>query len=204
MGLGLSKLDAVNEMLEAIGQTRFSALSSSGSWPTKSYNSDIAGTAEQILDRVSREVQSQGFEFNTLKSKAYTIGAPGAITFASNVLAIKPAGPTQFKNIAIRGSGAYDLEGDTAVFAAGTYYFDVIVVLDFDDCSPRGKDAIVKAATQVLQRRFRGDPQRDQEPVYEQVNAQVRADRPKASDAEQPLGKLPVLPQIAGQGGNGR
>jgi len=199
--LGLSKLEAVNAMLESIGQARFSALDSSGSWPTKTYTASIVSTAEYILDRASRMVQGRGWKFNTVKCKSYTIGAPGAVTFGTNVLAATPAGPNQFRNWAIRGDAAYDLEGDTATFAAGTYYFDIVTLHDFELCPPDCKDLILNEAMQILQRRYKGDPESDRMIAEERAKAEIRAERPKVADHQLPANQSPLLPTMGGGGG---
>jgi len=200
--LGLSKLEAVNAMLESVGQARFSALDSSGSWPTKTYTASIQSTAEYILDRASRMVQGRGWKFNTKKCKSYTIGA-GVLTFGTNVLAATPAGPNQFRNWAILGDGAYDLESDTATFAAGTYFFDIVTLHDFELCPPDVKDLILNEAMQILQRRYKGDGDSDKMIAEERSKAEIRAERPKVADQQAPMNQSPLLPSM-GDGGSRR
>ena len=199
--LGLTKLEAVNAMLESINQSRFSALDSAGDWPLKTYTASIGSSAEYILDRVSRSVQGRGWKFNVVRCKPYTLGAPGVITFGTNVYAATPAGPNQFRNWAIRSDQAYDLEGDTATFATGTYHFDITTLHDFDFCPPDIKDLIVKEAMTEMQRRFRGDSDADRMIKEETAKAEIRAERPKDSMNAMPLNQTPILPSMGDGGG---
>lgn len=82
----MSKLEAVNEMLLAIGQAPVNTLEVAGIRDVS-----IAAT---ILDNVSREVQSSGHTFNTF-TETLTPTANGFLLVASDVLSIDAADPRQ-------------------------------------------------------------------------------------------------------------
>lgn len=80
----MSKLEAVNEMLLAIGQAPVNTLEVAGI-------RDVS-VASTILDNVSREVQSSGHTFNTF-TETLTPTANGFLLVASDVLSIDAADP---------------------------------------------------------------------------------------------------------------
>ena len=177
--MAMTKLQAVNAMLAAIKEERFSALGSSGSWPSITYPGTIDGAAEFLLDNVSREVQSRGWKFNTVRCKKHTLGSSGAITFGSTLLRAEPSGPTQFRNYAVRTGAAYDLEGDTATFAAGDYFFDEVFEVEFSTAPEDIKQLILEEATRRFQQQRRGNPEYDMQIAEHRNVAEVHADRAK-------------------------
>ena len=62
----MTRLEAIQEILEGSGMMHASALASSGTWPSKTYQETDAGDAEQILDRELRKILSEGYWLNTL------------------------------------------------------------------------------------------------------------------------------------------
>lgn len=83
MGLSLvllTELDAVNAMLETVGETPVSSLPSTGV--------DEAYIARTILHRTSREVQARGLNFNTDRKYKMTRDVNGRVEVPANVLTI--------------------------------------------------------------------------------------------------------------------
>lgn len=80
----MSKLEAVNEMLLAIGQAPVNTLEVAGI-------RDVS-VAEQILDNVSREVQSSGHSFNTF-TETKSPDVNGFIPVPDDVLSIDATDP---------------------------------------------------------------------------------------------------------------
>ena len=89
----MTRLDAINEMLSARGESPVTALDSTGSWPSKTYGSSDQGLAERILDRHSRRLQADGTVFNRLDDyvielptvKIAASGGAGTFTFGETI-----------------------------------------------------------------------------------------------------------------------
>lgn len=95
-----TKLEAVNVLLSCIGEA-----------PVNSLTSGLvdAETAETILNSVSREVQSQGWGFNTDYEREFTLDANNQIQIASDVLRIDMAERrTSELDVVARGSKLYN------------------------------------------------------------------------------------------------
>lgn len=104
-----TKLEAVNRVLASIGETPVSSLSNTT-------GADVV-TAVQTLDNVSREVQLEGWQFNTEYDFPLTRDTEGQITIPVNALKVDVAryyfGDT---DPVLRGSRVYDRKNHTYVF----------------------------------------------------------------------------------------
>lgn len=199
---GLTKLQAVNAILETIGLNPVSALDSNYAYPgpTTVYNSSEAAKAERALDRTTHQVLARGYYFNTQRSKKYTAGGGNTIPLASDVLSVKGTGPSHYRNYDIRGSLLIDLDNYTTTITSGTDVFlDVVYAVPFEDCPPIIKDLIVSEASLVFQRRNRGSPEADQNLQGERAINEIVAPRNPVRNADQPINPTPLIPGTVGK-----
>jgi hypothetical protein len=177
--MAYTRLQAVNEIARACGEMRFSALASTGSWPTKSYDASFAGEAEAILDTVTTRVLSRGWEANTVKCKKYTIGSPGNLTFGTNVLNAVPAGPDQNERYVFRDGKAYNAgpKSDTGTFAAGDYFFDIVTDHDFSTLPTDLQVLIIQEAREEANATLKANPLVHEKVSSDKTIAEVGAQR---------------------------
>lgn len=166
----LTTLQAVNELLESIGEWPTPALASTGSWPTKAFSASIYGQAEATLDRVRREVLTPGLPDNTEPCATLTVAA-GNITLASNVLRVQAAGRDQHRTFGIRAGKLLDINKGTVTLTDTTVQADVITDYDFDDLSPELKVLVVKEAKLQFQRYWGEDKAKDIQITQEAAKA---------------------------------
>ena len=174
--LGLTKLEMLNQVAEAIGLPPATALPSSVPDTTSIY-----ARAEDTLDRVGRRVLGKGWPFNTVQAKAHTASGGGnAITVASTVLRIRCVAPGRYKDrLALQGDTVYLMDDDTTDFgSAVTVYLDLINDLaDIEDASPDVKELIAAEAAKEFQRRQKGSRIQDAFLSEETTRADIHADR---------------------------
>lgn len=174
--LGLTKLEMLNQVAEAIGLPPATALPSAGGDTTSIY-----ARAEDTLDRVGRRVLGKGWPFNTVQAKAHTASGGGnAITVASTVLRIRCVAPGRYKDrLALQGDTVYLTDEDTTDFgSAVTVYLDLINDLaDIEDASPDVKELIASEAAKEFQRRQKGSQVQDRFLTEETARADIHADR---------------------------
>jgi hypothetical protein len=200
---GLSKLEAVNEMLESNNQARMGALESSGAWPALTYGTGIASKAEYILDRMSRRIQTMGWPDNTDYFTTVTpIAVAFTVTLANTVLWVRGSGSSQARNLTMRGTGGatylWDMDNRTSNFGTQTpIMVDQVLWLDFDNMQPRTKDIVVAAAATVFQRRTRGSPDMDAYLKEEAMIADLVADRIKMRFVAEPINPTPALAAVS-------
>lgn len=106
-----SELDAINTMLDCVGEAPVSSLEVSGL-------GDVA-KAKQALDEVSREVQAGGWDFNTDEGYTLPIDGDGFIQVAGNMLSLDTDGGDKSLRVTQRGSRLYDKDNRTFVFTRG-------------------------------------------------------------------------------------
>lgn len=142
------KLDAVNDLLDAINLPAATALGS---------NPD-ATAAEAKLDRVSEEVQGTGWNTNTDVGITITPDINGYITFPSNLLVADLGNYNAgFRHTSVRKhptTGAwqlYDLRHATYVFSL-PIKADLITLLDFDHLTLALQRYIAARAAREYQR----------------------------------------------------
>ena len=185
--LGMTKLEAVNEMLEAKGLKRVAALDTGGT-------SD-AGTAEYVLDRIDRRIQEMGWPENTELAQTFTPSG-NAITVASDTLWIRGSYPHTHWRYVLRADGVFDVQANSLTISAAIV-LDRIKKLTFADMAPRTKELIAVAAATIYQRRQRGEMSQDAWLTQEQVLVDLIADRVNSGMVPQPINAYPIFGRVA-------
>ena len=125
--MGLTKLEAVNIILDSIGETPVSSLES---------GLPDAEAAVTKLDEINKTVQSKGWHQNTEKKLKLVPDSNKNIVVASNYLRVDTTGTTKNINVAPRKfenrTMLYDVKDQTFEFTQDLYC-DVVLLLDFED-----------------------------------------------------------------------
>ena len=132
-----TKLQAINTMLSAIGEPPINTLSSQRA---------DSMLAEQILDEVSREVQSYGWHFNIEYGVVLTPDTNGYINISENVARIDTEPNKYDLDIVLRGNRLFDRVNNTYIF---TQEIEVtrIVMLEFEEIpEPARRYTMIRAA----------------------------------------------------------
>lgn len=187
--LGCSKLEAVNEILEAMGKRPVPSLETGQATP--------AGDAEVILDRISRRMQAQGFVENTDFNSTRTPTLDGGvykITMEPATLYIRGCYRDQHRTFTLRGDQVYDADRRTDEFPDATpINLDVVTELPFEDLSPRTKELIAVVAAKIAQRRHRGNPKQDEWLADEEIMAGMTAHYVSRGLIPQPINPMPII-----------
>ena len=145
-----TKLEAINQMLSGIGQAPVVSLDVA--------NPEIA-IAVDILEQVDREVQGEGWHFNTEVAYPFMASNAGTIIVPTNVLQLsdnKFANKQKYQTV-LRDGKLYDKIKHTYTFTAGeTVKCDVVWKFDFEDLPQVFQDYISQRATRVFAGRVLG------------------------------------------------
>lgn len=137
-------LQAVNQMLVGIGQAPVVSLDIA--------NPEIA-TAISIIDSVNREVQGEGWHFNTEINFPFTPDLSGEIVIPNNVLQIsdnKTSNVQQYQTV-LRNGKLYDKISHSFIFpTTSPISCDVVWFLDFEDLPQVFQDYIAQRAARVF------------------------------------------------------
>ena len=118
-----TELDAINTLLATIGEAPVNSLS--GTLPT-----DVA-VAMNALRETTREVQLEGWHFNTEADYPLTPGADGRIRLPADIVRVWKEDPDG-QDVIQRGSFLYDRTNHTFLFTEEVRAF-VLTLLSFDE-----------------------------------------------------------------------
>ena len=169
------ELPAVNEILASVGQAPVTTLDQT--------NPDVAIAYDTLLN-VSREVQSEGWTFNTEEYYPMTPDANGEIVIANNILQIDLHDEKDNSYETVRRSGklyekinhTYDW---TTLTGWDTVRCDIVWLFDWVDLPRPIQDYIVAKAATIVSTRIVGDPQ-----IFRILQAKEMDNRAKALEYE--------------------
>ena len=141
-----TKLEAVNVMMTAIGETPVNSI-------TSSTTTDVS-IAIQILDNVNREVQSVGWSFNRDKDYVLTPNTSNEIALAANVLRIDTMGKSNNKDYVERARKLWDRVNHTYTITDAKVYVDIVWFLDFTEIPEAARRYITIRASRIFQDRM--------------------------------------------------
>jgi hypothetical protein len=145
-----SELEAVNEMLSAIGETPVSSID------TETFaDAQIALT---LLRNISRRVQKQGCHFNTEIAFSIAPTVSGEIRLPANTLAADEIQPQENpdRDLVVRGQRLYDRKNQTYNIGE-TVKLDLTLLLPFTDAPETFRDYVTVKATRVFTDRTLGE-----------------------------------------------
>lgn len=157
-----TQLEAVNVMLGNIGESPVTALSPLSSLPVS------ARTAISVLDEVSRDVQSEGWHFNTVDKVTLSPNVNGEIFLTDDVLHIDTLDNS--KDIVQRGQQLFDRGENTLVFD-NDLKVTVTYLLDFTELHEQARRYITLKASRVFQGRIVGSQELEQQILREELKA---------------------------------
>jgi len=146
-----SELEAVNTILSTIGEAPLNTLS--GSLP-------VDGTiAKNVLSEVAREVQSEGFHFNTHYKVTLSRDTDNKIPLATNVVRVELDPNRESKSnydIVQRDGFLYNLAKNTDVFDKNFENVKVVYLLPFAEIPEQAKRYITIRASRIFHDRTLG------------------------------------------------
>ena len=164
----LTELNAINEVLAAVGQAPVTTLDQT--------NPDVS-IIQQTLKNVSREVQSEGWHFNKEYNYKLTPQTDQTIAITDNMLQVDLSQRHHASKDVVRRDGklydkwkeprkdAYKFDGDV--------YADIVWYFDWLDLPVSIQDYIIARTTTISSTRLVGDPAQYQ--ILQQSEASKRA-----------------------------
>ena len=143
-----TELEAVNELLAVIGESPVSTLSNDGFVD--------AVIAKDVLRRVSREVQSRGWSFNTLDDYPLLPDGSGQINLPANTLGYDQSARYDWQyNTIQRGTRVFDKKSKSFHFNEGITG-SLKLFIGFDELPEPARNYITIRASRQFQRRMMG------------------------------------------------
>ncbi|QDB71020.1 tail tubular protein A [Bordetella phage vB_BbrP_BB8] len=143
-----TELEAVNLMLDVIGESPISSLNDSAVVD--------AVKAKAVLSEVSRAVQQKGWHFNTEKDyELVPTVFEKEIQLPGNFLRVDTVGPDKATDVVQRGNRLYDRRKHTYKFDK-SLKVDMVVLLPFEELPEAARYYIAVRAARVFQARTVG------------------------------------------------
>jgi hypothetical protein len=165
-----TKLEAINELLEAIGEAPVNAVANTGLT-----EADLASTR---IDKVSRQVQKRGWHWNTLVNYPIDPDVDGYIILPVATIEVDTSGRSAHKDYVRRGNKLYDRENNTFVISQATTV-DITLLLDFEEIPENARDYITMKAARKFQQRMFGstelsefDREDEQQALFDLLDAE--------------------------------
>lgn len=144
----MTELEAVNMMLDVIGEQPVTSIPTSGiSEAVLAFNS---------LHRMSRKVQGRGLHCNTEYDYELTADIDGHFNFPTDALYLDASDANV--NVTRRGDVLYDLDNHTDVFTITTLAVELIRFLPFEDLPDHVREYIAVKASRNFQKHVLGSP----------------------------------------------
>jgi len=141
-----TQLEAVNSMLGHIGESPVNSISDNAARPVS------VSTAIAALNEVSKEVQSEGWHFNTETDVKYSpVG--GSITVPADIIQFDPIDTSL--DIVQRGATLFDRKNNTTTFTSDLTV-NQMRLLDWDSLPEVARRYIILKASRVFQGRIIG------------------------------------------------
>lgn len=137
-----SELAAVNAMLESIGETKINSL--------ENIEAPDADTALTKLRQVSRQVQAEGWHWNTDIERVLALDENSEIPLPANTLKVDTVGSDAGLDVVQRGTRLYDRVRHTKSFTKPVKA-DVVIMLDFDELPESARQYIFLRAGRMFQ-----------------------------------------------------
>jgi hypothetical protein len=146
-----SELEAVNTILSTIGESPLNSLS--GSLP-------VDGTiAKNVLSEVSREVQSQGWHFNTHYKVTLSRDTDNKIPLATNIVRVE-VDPRRYSKVSYdivqRNNFLYNLAKNEETFDTNFQDATAVYLLPFDEIPEQAKRYITIRSARIFHDRTLG------------------------------------------------
>lgn len=143
-----SKLNAVNTMLGYITEAPVNSIADTAALPPS------AAIAKGILDEVSREVQQDGWHFNTAQNYTLESNNNNEFVLPDNTLQVDSVDHSY--DVVQRGTKLFDRENYTSEFTMDEIKVDITFLLDFEELPEQARRYITLKASRVFANRLIG------------------------------------------------
>lgn len=183
-----TELEAVNECLENIGQA-----------PVSTISGDLGVDTQMALNfvrKVTRELQSQGWFWNTEKDYKITPNVSGDILLPVNTLAVDSTGLDADRDVVQRGQRLYDRDNHTYRFTK-SILLELTVGLPFDELPETARRYISLRAARLFQDRVEGSSDGSDAQDEMMALAHLKADQIRTEDSNMLTGSWSMVKTLS-------
>ncbi len=174
-----SELNAVNTMLGYIAESPVNSISDTTALPPS------AALAKGILDEVSREVQQEGWHFNTAKDYKLEVNSSNEIELPLNVLQVDAVDNTH--DVVQRGTKLFDRADYTTTFTVDEIKVDITFLLDFTELPEQARRYITLKASRMFANRLVGSREIEALIFRDEIMAKAAMEEAEGSNSDRTI-----------------
>lgn len=173
-----TKLEAVNTIIGVVGESPVNSLGTGSSRPQQ------VVIAEQLIDNVMRNIQSEGWHFNTEKKYTISLDVNNKAVLPVNTMRVD-AHPGKHTDLDLvqRGTTLYDRKNHTDVFTTDLTV-DIIFLLDFTEMPEQFRQWVTIRAARQMAARFIGSGEMEMFTLRDEQMARAAARRSDKENAD--------------------
>ena len=174
-----SKLDAVNTMLGYVTEAPVNSIANTTSLPPS------AALAKGVIDEVSREVQQDGWHFNTAQDYKLEANASNKFVLPDNVLQVDTVDTTY--DVVQRGTTLFDRKNYTDVFTEEELKVNITFLLEYEELPEQARRYIALKASRMFANRLVGSREIEALIYRDEIRAKAAMEEAEGNNSDRTI-----------------
>ena len=174
-----SKLDAVNTMLGYVTEAPVNSIANTTSLPPS------AALAKGVIDEVSREVQQDGWHFNTAQDYTLEANASNKFVLPDNVLQVDTVDTTY--DVVQRGTTLFDRKNYTDVFTVDELKVNITFLLEYEELPEQARRYIALKASRMFANRLVGSREIEALIYRDEIRAKAAMEEAEGNNSDRTI-----------------
>lgn len=174
-----SKLDAVNTMLGYVTEAPVNSIANTTSLPPS------AALAKGVIDEVSREVQQDGWHFNTAQDYKLEANASNKFVLPDNVLQVDTVDTTY--DVVQRGTTLFDRKNYTDVFTVDELKVNITFLLEYEELPEQARRYIALKASRMFANRLVGSREIEALIYRDEIRAKAAMEEAEGNNSDRTI-----------------
>jgi hypothetical protein len=174
-----SKLDAVNTMLGYVTEAPVNSIANTTALPPS------AALAKGVIDEVSREVQQDGWHFNTAQDYKLEANASNKFVLPDNVLQVDTVDTTY--DVVQRGTTLFDRKNYTDVFTEDELKVNITFLLEYEELPEQARRYIALKASRMFANRLVGSREIEALIYRDEIRAKAAMEEAEGNNSDRTI-----------------
>lgn len=174
-----TKLDAVNTMLGYVTEAPVNSIANTTSLPPS------AALAKGVIDEVSREVQQDGWHFNTAQDYKLEANASNKFVLPDNVLQVDTVDTTY--DVVQRGTTLFDRKNYTNVFTEDELKVNITFLLEYEELPEQARRYIALKASRMFANRLVGSREIEALIYRDEIRAKAAMEEAEGNNSDRTI-----------------
>jgi hypothetical protein len=174
-----TKLDAVNTMLGYVTEAPVNSIANTTALPPS------AALAKGVIDEVSREVQQDGWHFNTAQDYTLEANASNKFVLPDNVLQVDTVDTTY--DVVQRGTTLFDRKNYTDVFTEDELKVNITFLLEYEELPEQARRYIALKASRMFANRLVGSREIEALIYRDEIRAKAAMEEAEGNNSDRTI-----------------